>query len=195
VLAYTVHNFELFAFRSWVVAFLAFSVALEPGTSLIVSATLVAAAANVVGLPASVLGNELARRFGRHRAITLIMWTSALFACGLGFLAEAPQWLMISAIIAYGLLVTGDSSSITAGAVAEAPQGYKGATLAVHSCIGFTGSFLGPLAFGLVLDVASPTGIGGDTVSSWIWAYATSAAVVALGPVFLYLLRNRETAK
>jgi len=191
VLAYTVHNFELFAFRSWVVAFLAFSVALEPGTSLIVSATLVAAAANVVGLPASVLGNELARRFGRHRAITLIMWTSALFACGLGFLAEAPQWLMISAIIAYGLLVTGDSSSITAGAVAEAPQGYKGATLAVHSCIGFSGSFLGPLAFGAVLDWTGTPGIGGDTVTSWVWAFCVSGAVVALGPVFLYLLRKR----
>ena len=68
------------------------------------------------------------------------------------------------------------------------------AWLAVHSCIGFTGSFLGPLAFGAVLDIASPTGIGGDTVSSWVWAYVTSAAVVALGPVFLYLLRNRETS-
>jgi len=194
VLAYTVHNFELFAFRSWVVAYLAFAVTRHPGESLVVAATTIAAASNLLGLPASVLGNELARRIGRHKAITVIMWTSALFAIGLGFLLEAPLWVLTLAAVVYGVLVTGDSSSITAGAVAEAPRGYKGATLAVHSCIGFTGSFLGPLVFGTVLDAASPTGIGGDTVSSWIWAYAASAAVVALGPVFLYLLRNRETS-
>lgn len=191
VLAYTVHNFELFAFRSWVVAFLAFAVLRQPGESLIVAATTVAAASNIVGLPASVFGNELARRIGRHKAITLIMWVSAGFAVSLGFLADAPLWILTLAIVAYGLLVTGDSSSITAGAVAEAPPGYKGATLAVHSCIGFTGSFLGPLAFGAVLDWSSPAGLGGNTVSSWVWAFSVSGAIAALGPVFLYLLRRR----
>ncbi len=191
VLAYTVHNFELFAFRSWVVAYLAFALTRHPGENLIIAATAIAAASNIVGLPASVLGNELARRIGRHKAITLIMWTSALFAVGLGFLLDAPLWVITIAVIAYGVLITGDSSSITAGAVAEAPPGYKGATLAVHACIGFTGSFLGPLAFGAMLDIASPTGIGGDTIGSWVWAFGMAAAVAALGPVFLYLLRKR----
>ncbi|MBT6093501.1 MAG: MFS transporter [Rhodospirillaceae bacterium] len=191
VLAYTVHNFELFAFRSWVVAYLAFALTRHPGESLVIAATAIAAASNVVGLPASVLGNEMARRIGRHRAITLIMWTSALFAVGLGFMLDAPLWVITIAVIAYGVLITGDSSSITAGAVAEAPPGYKGATLAVHACIGFTGSFLGPLAFGAMLDISSPTGIGGDTIGSWVWAFGMAAAVAALGPVFLYLLRKR----
>ncbi|MEK9753917.1 MAG: MFS transporter [Rhodospirillaceae bacterium] len=191
VLAYTVHNFELFAFRSWIVAFLAFAATRHPGESLIVAATTIAAATNIVGTPASVIGNEISRRIGRRKAITLIMWSSAIFATGMGFLAEAPLWLLTVAVVFYGFFVTGDSSSITAGAVAEAPKGYKGATLAVHSCIGFTGAFLGPLVFGAVLDLTSPAGLGGGTVTSWVWALSVSGAVAALGPVCLYFLGRR----
>ena len=119
------------------------------------------------------------------------MWGSAVYAVGLGFLAEAPLWLLTLAVVFYGFLITGDSSSITAGAVAEAPKGYKGATLAVHSCIGFSGAFLGPLVFGAVLDWSSPAGLGGGTVESWIWALSVAGAVAALGPVCLYFLRAR----
>jgi len=192
VLAYTVHNFELFAFRSWVVAFLAFALTRHPGESLIVAATTIAATSNIVGMPASVLGNELSRRVGRRKAIAIIMWSSTAFAVGLGFLVDAPLWVLTAAIIFYGFLITGDSSSITAGAVAEAPKGYRGATLAVHSCIGFSGSFLGPLVFGAVLDWSSPADLGGTSMASWVWALSVSGAVAALGPVFLYLLRKRS---
>ncbi len=191
ILAYTVHNFELFAFRSWIVAYLGFAVTLHPGESLLITASAIAAISTLVGLPASLLGNELARLIGRHKAITLIMWTSSAVATGLGLMAEAPLWALTLMTIIYGVLLTGDSSSITAGTVAEAPSGYKGATLAVHSCIGFLGSFLGPLVFGLVLDVTSPTSIGGITASSWSWAFSISAIVAATGPVILYLLRAR----
>ena len=106
-------------------------------------------------------------------------------------MAEAPLWMLTLVTILYGMLLTGDSSSITAGTVAEAPTGYKGATLAVHSCIGFIGSFLGPLIFGVALDVASPTSVGDTTVGSWSWAFTISAVVAATGPIILYLLRAR----
>jgi len=192
VLAYTAHNFELYAFRSWVVVYLAFALALHPGEELFITATTIAALFNLVGLPASVFGNELSRHIGRHKAITIIMWSSSLFAIALGFLAEAPLWVLTVVVIVYGVLVSGDSSSITSGTIAEAPAGYKGATLAMHACIGFTGSFLGPLIFGVVLDATSPTGVGGDTVDSWAWAFFVAGAVAATGPVMLYVLRRKD---
>ena len=83
---------------------------------------------------------------------------------GLGLMAEARLWKLTLVTILYDMLLTGDFASITAGTVAEALTGYKGATLAVHSCIGFIGSFLGPLIFGVALDVASLTSVGGTTV-------------------------------
>ncbi len=92
----------------------------------------------------------------------------------------------------YGITVTGDSASITAGVIAAAPKGYQGTTKAVHSCIGFIGAFAGPLMVGVMLDLASPTGIGGETIASWGWAFAFTALVVTLGPLALALLGQRR---
>lgn len=184
VLAYTAHNFELFCFRSWVVAYLVFAEGLA-GESLFLRATVLAAAFNLMGLPASVLGNELASRFGRHRVITMVMLTSTVLACVIGFAATWPLWLVVALCLVYAVTVVGDSASITAGVIAAAPEGYRGATMAVHACIGFTGSFAGPLIFGVVLDAA-----GGQSVASWSLAFATAGAVAALGPLALFLLRQ-----
>ena len=87
---------------------------------------------------------------------------------------------------------TGDSASITAGVVAAAPKGYQGATMAVHSCIGFIGAFAGPLMFGVMLDFTSPTGVGGETIASWGWAFAFTSLIVTLGPLALALLREKK---
>lgn len=186
VLAYTAHNFELFAMRSWIVSYLVFSASAGPTGNYGIPATVIAAAVNLLGLPASVLGNEIARTIGRVRWITIIMLTSAALAAGIGFGAALPYWLVVVLVLLYGVTVTGDSSSITAGVVRAAPAGYKGATMAVHSSIGFMGGFLGPLAFGGVLDLAS--GPAGETVTSWGLAFAFTGAVLTLGPLTLRLL-------
>ena len=196
VLAYTAHNFELFAFRSWIVAYLVFAAATGPGTSTALSATTIGAVINLLGMPASIFGNELSRRIGRHRSITIVMLSSAVLACIFGLSAAWPFWVVVTLALIYGITVTGDSASITAGVVAAAPEGYRGATMAVHSSIGFMGSFAGPLMFGVALDLASPggsgAGIGGETVASWGWAFAFSGLIVALGPLALALLRDKQ---
>ena len=192
VLAYTAHNFELFALRSWIVTYLVFAAATGPGGEAAWSATAIAAVINLLGMPASVLGNELSQRIGRHRTITIVMLSSAVLACVLGFSADWPFWAVVTLAMVYGVTVTGDSASITAGVIAAAPEGYRGATMAVHSCIGFMGSFAGPLMFGVVLDLTGPGGIGGETVASWGWAFAFTGLVVALGPLALALLREKR---
>ncbi len=191
VLAYTAHNFELFAFRSWIVTYFVFAAATGPGDNLGWSATAIAAVINLLGLPSSVLGNEISRRFGRHRTITTVMLCSAVLACVLGFSASWPFWLVVALSLLYGVTVTGDSGSITAGVVAAAPEGYRGSTMAVHSCIGFIGAFGGPLMFGVMLDLAGPSG-GGETILSWGVAFAFTGAVVTLGPLALALLRENR---
>lgn len=192
VLAYTAHNFELFAFRSWIVAYLVFAAATGPG-AMTWSATAIAAFVNLLGLPASVLGNELARRIGRHRTITIVMLTSAVLAGFLGFAAGAPFTLVVVLCMVYGVTVTGDSAAITAGVVGAAPAGYRGATMAVHSCIGFIGAFAGPLAFGVVLDLSGTGATGGETIQSWGLAFLFSGLVVALGPVALAVLGREKS--
>ncbi len=191
VLAYGVHSWELFAYRSWTVTFLVFSQGLQiPGAVGIAwSATALAALINVIALPASVLGNEAAVKFGRRRVLALVMAASALVAVGTGFSAPLPFILVVAVALLYSVTVSADSASLTAGAVEAAAPGQRGATMAVHSFVGFGGGFVGPLIFGVMLDL----GGGRDSLLAWGVAFAGLGLVIALGPVFLAVFRQAPT--
>ncbi len=192
VLAYFAHNWELFALRSWLVAFLVFAQSQHGGGApgVLWSATVIAAVVNLVGLPSSVLANEMTRRFGRRGVVITVMTSSALLAALLGFLTPLPVPLLIGICLIYGVTVTADSASITAGVVAHAAEGARGATMAVHSFIGFSGAFLGPIVFGGVLDLAG----GGASPLSWGLAFVSNGLAVALGPVAILVLGRRGRA-
>jgi len=179
VLAYAAHMWELFSLRSWIVAFLAFSIRLQPEGAFTWSATQIAFIVNLIGLPASIGGNELSRTFGRRKVITIVMVVSAALGTLLGFSAVLPYFLVAFMAILYGVTIVGDSASLTAGVVAAAPEGYRGTTLAVHSTMGFCSAFLGPLAVGVVLDI-----FGGGRLA-WGMGFVCMAAGCLLGPVFL----------
>ncbi len=188
VLAYTMHNFELFTFRSWAVAYLVFAQSTRPEGTSAWSATVVAAIINLVGMPSSVIGNEFAERFGRHRVIIAVMITSIAIGVVVGFGAGAPFWMVVVLCLAYWWAITADSSAITAGVVAAAPEGYRGATMAVHSSVGFMGAFLGPLVFGIALDATG----GGGTVASWGIAFTVIGVLSLAGPVLLRVLARQR---
>ena len=103
VLAYTAHNWELFGLRSWVVAFLVYAQSLQSDDASWWSPPLIAAAVNLIGWPASVLGNELAVRFGRQRLVILVMTASAIYACGFGFTASLPFVVIVALSLFYGI--------------------------------------------------------------------------------------------
>ncbi len=193
VLAYTAHNWELFALRSWLVTYLVYSQAHQaPGAlGLAWSATGIAALSNLIGTVASILGNEAAQRIGRRPYLFLAMGLSAAIAALLGFAVELPFVVVVLLCLIYSMTVTADSAAITSGAVATALPGQRGATMAVHSFIGFGGSFLGPLLFGVVLDL---TGGGQDSLS-WGFAFLSAALAVACGPLALALLDRSEESQ
>jgi MFS family permease len=79
-----------------------------------------------------------------------------------------------------------DSAALTTGTVLAAAPERRGASIAVHSLVGFIGGFLGPLGFGWVLDIA-----GGDrSAHAWAFAFASLGAVAALGPLALWGLNR-----
>jgi MFS family permease len=189
VFAYAGHSWEVFAYRSWIVAFLVYAAAVHPHPGgAVLSATVIAMIVNLLGVPASILGNELATRFNRRRVISVIMVFSALIAFSIGHAAALPYWLVAVLSVIYGMAIMGDSASLTAGVLREAPTGYRGATMAVYSCIGFFGAFLGPLVFGLALDLTG----GGRTIASWSAGFITVGAVVLLGPVALNMMGSQK---
>jgi MFS family permease len=182
VLSYAVHMWELFSFRAWIVAFLVFSIHRQPAEAFVWSPTQVAFLTNLIGVPASIGGNELSRKFGRRKLISIVMVVSTGLGAVIGFTAALPYFLVVLLTIFYGMTITGDSASLTAGAVSAAPPHLRGTTLAVHSTFGFGAAFLGPLTVGALLDI-----FGGGLLA-WGMGFFAMAAACLLGPVFLYFL-------
>lgn len=188
VVGYTIHNFELFAYRAWTVAFLVYAVSLHEGTALPLSIITLAAIINLFGVPASIIGNEFALKVGRHRWIIMVMILSAMLASLIGYTASWSLWLVIGLCCLYSATITADSAALTAGAVEAAPPGYLGATMAMYSSIAFTGAFLGPLVFGIVLDFNSDGGAANASDASdasWGTAFVVVGIVSLMGPVLM----------
>jgi MFS family permease len=187
VLAYAAHCWELFAFRTWLVAFMTFTAAAH--ASRFGEATITTAASGILllGMVASVLGNEAAVRLGRRPVLIAVMLASTLLAALIGFAAALPFWAMTALLALYGTILMLDSASLTVGAMNAADPERRGSTLAVHTTLGTAMAFLVPLASGLALDLTG----GGATVGSWVACFLVLAAGVALGPLALWLLGRR----
>jgi len=186
-LAYCVHTLEMNALRGWGVAFLAW-VAVHSGmTGELLSPTVVITVLGLLGTLTSVLGNEASIRFGRRRLIVGAMVLSIAVGLLLGFVGSKGYWLAVVLIVVYGMIIWLDSSSLTAGAAGAADPARRGATLAVHSMLGYAGGFVGPLAIGWTLDAA-----GGMSPIAWGLAFGVVAVLMALAMVVFIAIRPRE---
>ena len=183
IFGYTAHSLELFASRSWLVAFFAFCT-VETGTTFFLAATTLAGVINFFGVPSSILGNEIALRIGRQKWICIVMITSAVMGILLACSTRQSWWLIFALAAGHAIFIMADSSTLTAGLVISAKENIEGAAMGLHSLMGFGGGLLGPAIFGFVLDIS------GSRASqiSWIWAYV---AVVIWGVLFvIYERRN-----
>src|SRR5438309_8285245 len=188
-IAYCVHTWEMSALRGWVVTFLTFVAAQTSSAWTPLAPATVASVMGLVGVWASVWGNELAIRFGRRRFILGTMLTSGALAAVIGFSAALPYAGVAALILLYAILIWSDSSSLTAGSAGSADPGRRGATLAVHSTLGYAGGFLGPLALGATLDL-----LGGASVVGWGVAFGHVTVALLLGALAFGWLRPADLA-
>jgi MFS family permease len=166
---YLAHCVELFGSRGWMVAFLAYSAARHaPAETFPWNLAAIAAVVNLVSVPASILGNEVALRIGRARWVQIAMFASG--ACGIALALSAPlHWAaVLLLLLVYANLVMAESATLTAGLVAAAPAELRGAALGLYSLAGFAGGALGPSIFGVALDLAG----GIHAAAAWAWGYA-----------------------
>ena len=188
-LAYCVHTWEMSALRGWVVAFLTFCAAQSAAGWTPIAPATVASVMGLLGVWASVWGNELSIRFGRRRFILGTMLTSAAMAAVIGFTAALTYAMAAALVLVYAMLIWWDSSSLTAGSAGSAEPGRRGATLAVHSTLGYAGGFLGPLALGATLDL-----FGGASVLAWGFAFGHVTLALLAGVVAFVWLRPADLA-
>lgn len=185
VLGYGAHCFELYGMRTWIVTFWTFVVAYNASAAPLSPIT-VSVLVTVLAMPASILGNEAAIRFGRHRAIATIQIASAALVLAIGVCAGASPYLLLGLVVIHAITLNGDSGALTSGMTASAVPAQRGATMALHSTVGFGFSAAGAWATGIVLDAAG----GPSNPSGWLAAFALLTVVILLGPLALWWARR-----
>jgi predicted MFS family arabinose efflux permease len=187
-IAYCIHTLEMSALRGWGVAFLGYVAATTgAATASLLSPAIVATGLGLIGTFASVAGNEAAIRYGRKRLIVTAMIASILIGATIGFLGSTSYALAAVLLTFYGIVIWLDSSSLTAGTAGTAEPSRRGATLAVHSMLGYAGGFVGPLMVGWVLDLS-----GGMSQLGWGLSFLSVAMLMALALVTFWVIRPRE---
>jgi MFS family permease len=178
-LGYVAHCIELFGSRGWMVAFLAYSAGLQAaGQAFPWNFAAIAAVVNLLSVPASIVGNEIALRIGRRQWIQIAMVGSGACGVALAFSGALHWSIVVLLLCVYSMLVMAESATLTAGLVAAAPAELRGAALGLYSLAGFAGGMVGPAIFGFALDM------GGDKQSpaSWALGYAAIGAGCLAAP-------------
>ena len=187
--AYGLHTLEMAVLRGWGVAFLAAVAAATGASAAVISPAVALSALGLLGTLASLAGNEAAIRFGRRSLTAAAMAGSIALACLLALVGMRSYLLAVALMLAYGAMIWLDSASLTAGTAGTAEPARRGATLAVHSTLGYLGGFLGPLLIGWVLDWG-----GGNTAAAWSTAFGLTAAIMAASLVLFVAMRPRGLA-
>lgn len=186
ILGYGAHCFELYGMRTWIVAFWTYVVA-RHGAAAPLDPVTVSVIVTLLAMPASILGNEWSLRIGRHRALTAIQLASAAVAVTIALLSDASAPLLLALVLVYAVTVVADSGSLTAGMTASAEPSFKGATMALHSTVGFGMSALAGWSVGVALDAFG----GASSPAGWTAGFLVLAAGIALGPGVLWWSRGR----
>lgn len=184
---YALHSGELFAIRSWIVAFLVFAAHQSGGGGLAswLTPVSVAAIATLLGLPMTIFGNELCIRFGRRPIVILVMIITALLALATGASSHLTYGAAAICIVLYNAAIMADSSSITAGALSNSAPGLRGATMALHSTLGFAGGAVGPFIVGVMLDQFG----GVMSAMAWTVALGQMALIGMVCPILIRVMR------
>lgn len=182
IVAYTATIWGAVGLRQWVVVFLGFCAGDPTHTGWTELA--VAACINLLGVPAGLWGNELAIRFGLRFAAILIFVASAIVAGAFGLAALTPFTAAAIAALLVGFIGAGNFSNLTSGLLAVVVPRDAGATMALYSCTGFGGGFLGTVLFGYTLDRFG----GVNHLLAWLVSFGTSGFACLIGAGVTVLL-------
>ena len=168
--SYLGHMFELYAFWTWIPAFLAASVAATAGARYRAprAISLLAFATIAIGGFGSVWGGIFADKRGRERLVAISLFMSGSCCLLSGFLFGGPIWVLGALAMAWGFFVIADSAQFSTLVTESVPPHAVGTALTLQTSLGF---LLTMLPMQLVPFIAQRTG--------WRWGFV----ILALGPI------------
>ena len=183
---YVAHCWELYGSRAWMVAFLTFAAGEATGATSRLDAPTLASIISLGGIASSIGCNEFAKRLGRANLVTGIMVTGLVFGIATGLSWQVSFIASVALLTCYYATIMADSGALTAGTVAASRPEQRGATLGVHSMLGFSAGLVAPTSFGLILDLAG----GAQSGRAW----AASFTVLALPNLIAITVLRRLSA-
>jgi MFS family permease len=146
------------------------------GSAAPVTASTLAAAVALIGVPASLAGAELTAHLPRRRVVICVMLVSVLASLVVVPAAGVSWTLLIAAVCLYSAFISADSAALTSGVLDVAPPASRGTAMAVYSTVGFAAASAGTFAVGAMLDL-----MGGQSHASWMLAFAMMGVPNILG--------------
>jgi MFS family permease len=168
--SYLGHMFELYAFWTWIPAFLAASIAASAGGRVRAPRliSLLAFTTIAIGGFGSVWGGLFADKRGRERLVAISLFMSGSCCLLSGLLFGGPIWVLGALAMTWGFFVIADSAQFSTLVTESVPAHAVGTALTVQTSLGF---LLTMLPMQIVPLIAQRAG--------WRWSFA----VLALGPV------------
>lgn len=187
ICSYTFHNWELLGLWAWLPAFLTAAL-LAHGMSG-EAALGFAALTYVANIAGSIIGGNMADRWGRIP--TLLTWSciSSVLSFSIGWLIGAPIALLVVLACFYNFAAIADSSTHSTVLAEGVPPHYIGVAYAVRSLIGFGAGVVSPVVFGWALDLAGGAKTSGDAFA-WGVAWSTLGLGALFGPIATWRLRK-----
>lgn len=153
---YTLHAWELFGVRNWILVFLVAMPVFATGASPVTAATVVGVMF-MLGGPGNLLGGWLSDSIGRTWTIGIGLGISTLISAILPFLTSGSFWTIVPVVMIYGIFLTADSSPVSASITELVSEQETGVALSLQSLIGYCGAAISPVVFGVALDLGSFT--------------------------------------
>jgi MFS family permease len=168
--SYLGHMFELYAFWTWIPAFLAASVAANIGTRFRAPRliSLLAFATIAIGGAGCVWGGLFADKRSRERLVSISLYVSGACCLLSALLFGQPLWVLGALAMTWGFFVIADSAQFSTLVTESVPSHAVGTALTVQTSLGF---LLTMLPMQIVPAIAGRAG--------WRWAFV----ILALGPV------------
>ncbi|MEO5904642.1 MAG: MFS transporter, partial [Gemmatimonadaceae bacterium] len=185
---YLGHMFELYAFWTWIPAFLAASVAASTANTSKGVVSLVSFGTIAVGGAGCVWGGLYADRSGRERLVMLALAVSGTCSLVIGLFFGTSIWVIAPVALVWGFFVVADSAQFSALVTESVPSYAVGTALTVQTSIGF---LLTMVTIQGIPVIAARIG--------WRWSFAVLAAGPAFGIASIRMLvrlkRGRESLR